>query len=112
MHVPAGAAVVRQGEPGDRFYVVVDGEVDVATTAGQPAPRSARAAYFGEIALLRDVPRTATVKARAETELLALDRDDFLAVTGHRRPRRGERRSARAGAFRAGARASVACHAV
>ena len=83
VRVPAGQVVFRLGDPGDRFYVIGEGEVAV-TLDGRPPVRLGRGAYFGEIALLRDVPRTATVTARTEVELYALERDVFIAaVTGH-----------------------------
>jgi MFS family permease len=79
---PAGQVVIRAGETGDRFYVVGEGELEISADG---LLRTAREAdYFGEIALLRDVPRTATVKALVNTQLYALEREDFLAaVTGH-----------------------------
>jgi predicted MFS family arabinose efflux permease len=81
--VPAGDEIVRQGEPGDLFYIVAKGEVDVVVD-GRPLEPLGEGQFFGEIALLRDVPRTATVRARTDVDLLVLDRDHFIAaVTGH-----------------------------
>jgi hypothetical protein len=80
--VSAGEAVIRSGEKGDRFYIVGDGELDIDADGVHGTARHAD--YFGEIALLRDVPRTATVKATVTSHLYALRRNDFLAaVTGH-----------------------------
>jgi CRP-like cAMP-binding protein len=79
--VAAGDVVVRAGEAGDRFYVVADGDFEILNGAHGHARRGD---FFGEIALLRDVPRTATVRATEPSHLYALEREDFLAaVTGH-----------------------------
>jgi MFS family permease len=79
---PPGEEIVRQGEPGDRFYLIKEGELGVyvdGTLVQSLGPGDS----FGEIALLRDVPRTATVAALSEAKLYALDRRHFLAaVTG------------------------------
>jgi MFS family permease len=83
VHAREGDEIIRAGDHGDRFYVVDSGEVDVVLD-GEPPRREGARSYFGEIALLRDVPRTATVRAASDVDLFALDRDDFLpAVTGH-----------------------------
>ena len=83
VRVPAGEVVFHRGDPGDRFYVIAEGKVEVAVE-GRPPLTLGRGHYFGEIALLRDLPRTATVTAQTELELLALERDDFIAaVSGH-----------------------------
>jgi MFS family permease len=79
--VPAGEVVIRAGDVGDRFYIVGDGELDILAEGRHGTAQQAD--YFGEIALLRDVPRTATVTATVDSELYALQRNDFLeAVTG------------------------------
>jgi MFS family permease len=80
--VPEGEVVIRAGEVGDRFYIVGDGALDIDLGATHVVAREGD--YFGEIALMRDVPRTATVTAITESELFTLDRDAFLAaVSGH-----------------------------
>ena len=92
VNVRAGTAVIREGEAGDRFYLVSEGSVAV-TIRGESKRTLGPGSTFGEIALLRDVPRTATVTTVTDCRLLALDRDVFLqAVTGSRRSVRAANR--------------------
>jgi MFS family permease len=80
--VAAGEFVIRADDVGDRFYVVDIGELTIV--AGTHVAPAGPGDFFGEIALLRDVPRTATVQATTDARLYALDREHFLtAVTGH-----------------------------
>jgi MFS family permease len=83
LEVSAGAQVITQGDPGDRFYAIDDGEFGVFVNGARMATLR-RGDGFGEIALLRDQPRIATVVAETDARLYALERDVFLAaVTGH-----------------------------
>jgi MFS family permease len=80
--VAAGEVVVKAGDVGDRFYIVGEGRLDIDADGRHLTAQAAD--YFGEIALLHEVPRTATVTAAVDSKLYALRRDDFLsAVTGH-----------------------------
>jgi MFS family permease len=77
-----GATIITQGQAGDRFYIIGSGTVAV-TVDGVSARTMGPGESFGEIALLRDVPRTASVSAVTQVELLALDRHHFVeTVTG------------------------------
>ena len=83
IEVPAGDVLIREGDEGDRFYVIESGQM-TASFEGSVLRQMGPGDPFGEIALLRDVPRTATVTADEPTVVLALDRADFLdAVTGN-----------------------------
>ena len=79
-----GEVVVEEGAPGDRLHIIVRGKIEVLKR--DPAGRMRRLAvladgdFFGEIALLEGVPRTATVRTRTPCLMLALDRDEFLGL--------------------------------
>lgn len=82
---PAGAVIIREGERGDHFYIVKEGVVEVSqgTDPGvERLGRHGKTDYFGEIALLRDLPRAATVKALSPVELYRLNRADFESLLG------------------------------
>ena len=86
VNVGPGEVVIREGETGDSFYVVAEGMLDVSSDHGAPAPPMVCGDFFGEIALLRDCPRTATVTARSDSVLYSLEREAFLlAVSAHPR---------------------------
>jgi CRP-like cAMP-binding protein len=82
-NVPTGASVVRQGEVGHRFYIIQSGtaEATVMTPAGERRlSLMGPGDYFGEIALLLDIPRTATVKAIEPLQVGSLEKQDFLSL--------------------------------
>lgn len=87
VNVPIETLIVRQGDPADAMYVIEEGAVAVTVTGedGHPHPVAELAAgdYFGEIALLDSVPRTATVRAVEDCRLFKIDRDTFLSAVGH-----------------------------
>jgi MFS family permease len=80
---PSGTVIMREGDAGDYFYVIDTGEVEVSI-AGLTVQQLGHGEAFGEIALLRNVPRTATVTARDAVRLYALWRDDFLEAARSR----------------------------
>jgi voltage-gated potassium channel len=72
--VPERQAIVRRGEPADAMFFIMEGEVDVEV---EPRVRLGKGQFFGEVGLLFDTTRNATVTALNETRLLVLDRADF-----------------------------------
>jgi CRP-like cAMP-binding protein len=80
-HFPAGRAIVRQGDKGDKFYIIRQGHVRVTMRDEQGVMEVVnqldRGDYFGELALLRDAPRSATCRAIVPTDVLSLSRQDF-----------------------------------
>ena len=81
MTLPAGSIAVREGDPGDRFYIIEAGRCDVSVN-GQVVRRLGPGEGFGEIALVRDVPRTATVIVVEDAVLLGIDRGPFVDALG------------------------------
>jgi ATP-binding cassette subfamily B protein len=83
-HLPEGRQVVHQGDPGDRFYVIVRGALAVTHQDDEGEEQQLRVLrdgdYFGEVALLRNVPRTATVRTLTPSTLLSLQRGQFLEL--------------------------------
>lgn len=80
---PAGTYIIREGEAGDAFYLLESGEAE-AYKAGveKPVKHYERGAYFGELALLDDKPRQASVVAKTEVKLARLDRAGFKRLLG------------------------------
>jgi hypothetical protein len=84
----AGETLMREGEAGDRYHVLATGSIRITQGGGYLRDLVTAGDGLGEIALLWDVPRTATATASAPTVVLALDRADFIeAVTGHEQAR-------------------------
>lgn len=84
----SGAEVVRQGDPGNSFFVVQSGRVDILKN-GRLDAQLGPGNFFGEIALLHGSPRNATVRATTALELLVVDRQEFLAAITNPRTRHG-----------------------
>ena len=85
--VKTGHIVIKQGEIGDQFYILQDGEVEVILEQYKDnrykeihLATLGAGSYFGEIALLKDVPRTATVRTTKESTILILSKNDFLGI--------------------------------
>ena len=86
VELPQGATLFARGDQGDGFYILDRGTIEIDLPEG--VKRETAPAFVGEIALLRDIPRTATVRASSDAVLWALGRDEFLAaVGGHARAR-------------------------
>src|SRR5215475_8327544 len=81
VRVDAGERVFAQGDEGDAMYVIEDGAIDIIAASGKQKVTLAslfKQQYFGELSLLDGAPRSATAVASRPTQLLALDRDDFV----------------------------------
>jgi CRP-like cAMP-binding protein len=75
--IPAGAGVVTEGEPGDRFYVVLSGMFSVSQESRGPQSVLRPGDYFGEVALAMHMPRTASVRALTPATVASCDRQTF-----------------------------------
>ena len=79
LEVDAGKVLCEEGKPGKEFFVIVDGEVEV-TKGGEEIATGGPVEFFGEIALIEDVPRTATVTAKTPLRFFVLTRQSFLRL--------------------------------
>jgi CRP-like cAMP-binding protein len=76
LEVPAGTVLCKEGEAGREFFVIIDGEVEITRKGKRVATRGS-GDFFGEIALLEDTPRMATVTAKTPLRFFVLTRRDF-----------------------------------
>jgi NADH dehydrogenase len=87
MRFAAGETIVQEGDPGGRFYVVTEGEVEVVRRGADGSEikiaRLGPGQHFGEAALIQGTQRSATVRALGETKLLSMARNDFKALVSH-----------------------------
>jgi CRP-like cAMP-binding protein len=83
-HFEAGETIFREGDRGDRVYVIVDGEIDIVRAAPGGGEtlivRLGQGETFGEIALVRDTPRNATARSASKVNLLSMDRETFQTL--------------------------------
>lgn len=82
MEVDAGTVLARQGEAGREFFVVLEGEVDV-TRDGRTLTPQGGVDFFGELALVADMPRTATLTARTPLRFFVLTSQGFRSMLAH-----------------------------
>src|SRR6266487_6651177 len=91
-HFEAGEVIVRQGDPGDHMYVMIDGEVEVVQQQAEGGERVVatltQGAWFGEMALFNEEPRGATVRTMTNVNVLSLDRRTFQTLVAHITPLR------------------------
>ena len=83
VNVPAGTTIVRQGGPAEKFFIITGGTVDVIREEGgseRVVNTLGPGQFFGEVAILRDMPRIATVRAVTEVSLLTMDADTFRSL--------------------------------
>lgn len=83
LNFPAGGVLFREGARGDAAYVILEGSVEIFAGAdgkGLKIAEAGKSDIVGEIAILRDVPRTATVIAKTEVAALAINKDVFLSL--------------------------------
>eukprot|EP00898_Chlorokybus_atmophyticus_P009056 jgi/Chlat1/9151/Chrsp97S08396 len=76
-----GDVIIREGDVGDRFFILEEGEVEARTAKGQKM-KYGRGAYFGELALMHDVPRQATCTALTKVQCVSVDRRSFKRILG------------------------------
>jgi CRP-like cAMP-binding protein len=79
VEIPAGTTVIREGDRGREFFAIVEGDVEISQ-GGTPVATEHAGDVFGEIALLHDVPRTATVKAKTPLRLYVLTAPAFRGL--------------------------------
>jgi CRP-like cAMP-binding protein len=84
LEVPPGKVLCKEGQLGREFFVIVDGEVEV-TRGGKHVATRTGGEFFGEIALLEDTPRTATVTAKTPLRFFVLTRKDFRHLVNENR---------------------------